>query len=101
MAPMHMFVTRVVAPEVPVTVEPVDVSVDVDSVTVEPVDVSVDVDVEVDVMVDSSVLLLVTQGLASLISAWLHPRDAGGSMKVTCPRPSVSSTSYVPAALST
>ena len=66
------------------TVEPVDVSVDVD------VDVEVDVmedssDVDVDVMEDSSVLLLVTQGLASLISAWLHPRSVGGNRKVIAP----------------
>ena len=92
MAPMQIFVARVVAPEVPVTVEPVDVSVDVDSVTVEPVDVSVDVDVEVDVMEDSSVLLLVTQGLASLISAWLHSRSSGGNRKVTSPSPSMSTS---------
>ena len=91
MAPMQIFVTRAVAPEVPVTVEPVDVSVDVDSVTVEPVDVDVPVDVEVDVMEDSSVMLLVaTQGLALLISAWLHPRSAGGNRKVIFPSNSIS-----------
>ena len=84
-APMQIFVARMVAPEVPVTVD-----VDVDSVTVEPVDVDVDVDVEVDVMEDSSVLLLVTQGLALLISAWLHPRPSGGNRKVTSPSMSTS-----------
>ena len=87
------------APEVPVSVEPVDVSVDVDSVTVEPVDVSVDVDVDVDVdedvddVEDSSVLLmLIRQGLASLISAWLHSRSSGGNRKVTSPSPSMSTS---------
>ena len=97
MAPMQIFVARVVAPEVPVTVEPVDVSVDVDSVTVEPVDVSVDVDVDededVDDVEDSSVLLmLIRQGLASLISAWLHSRSSGGNRKVTSPSPSMSTS---------
>ena len=72
MAPMQMFMARAVAPEG----GPV-------GVTVEPVEVDVPVDVEVDDTEDSSVMLKVaTQGLALSISAWLHPRSAGGNRKV-------------------
>ena len=98
MAPMQIFMARVVAPEGHSKSEVIVVGtwsqgnthplmvqslVTVDSVSV--VDVSVDVDVEVDVMEDSWVLLLVTQGLASLTSAWLHPRSGGGNRKVIAP----------------
>lgn len=97
MAPMQIFMARVVAPEGHSKSEVIVAGtwsqgnthpLMVQSLfTVEPVDVSVDVDVdvEVDVMEDSSVLLLVTQGLASLISAWLHPRSVGGNRKVIAP----------------
>ena len=93
MAPMQIFMARVVAPEGHSKSEVIVAGtwsqgnthpLMVQSLfTVEPVDVSVDV--EVDVMEDSSVLLLVTQGLASLISAWLHPRSVGGNRKVIAP----------------
>jgi len=106
MAPMQIFVARAVAPDGgPVGHLVLEVivmgtrsqghscplTVHLDSVTVEPVDVDVPVDVEVDVMEDSSVMLLVaTQGLALLISAWLHPRSAGGTRKVIFPSNSIS-----------
>ena len=64
---------------------PLMVHLDSDSV----VDVDVEVKDPVDVMDDSSlmvvVLLLVTQGLAALISSLLQPRLAGGSRNVILP----------------
>ena len=56
-----------------------------DSDSVVDVDVDVEVEVPVDVMDDSSVMVVVTQGLAALMSSLLQPRLVGGSRNVIFP----------------